>query len=509
MKFNFFRKKKDKSIVNNEGAKAWKLSPEMELYTAVVTASLSKQFYENMDNRLDRIIHLIKMVKPEFVAKLAIYTREKMHLRSIPLVLLVELSKVHNGDSLVKNAVARVVQRADEITELLAYYQIANKRTNVKQLNKLSKQLQKGLGLAFNKFDEYQFAKYNRNTDVRLKDALFLVHPKAKDEGQQALFNKIANDALTIPYTWEVELSKVGQLNYDSDQQKEAAFTQKWEELIDSGRLAYMAMMRNLRNILQAKVSAEHIQKVAEVLSDANQVRRSKQLPFRYLSAYRELEQLDFLHASYLMDALEKAVLVSAKNIKGFELETRILLAADVSGSMYSTVSKRSKIRCYDIGLLLSMLMRNRSKSIITGIFGSTWKAINLPKSGILANTWKLSKMEGAVGYSTNGHLVINDLIKRQKQLDKIFFFTDLQLWDSKNSGGSLQKAWATYKREVAPKAKLYLFDLQGYGQAPLKMNQKDVYLLAGWSDKVFDVLAAIEAGSGALKEIKQIAIQW
>jgi len=509
MKFNFFRKKKDKSVVNYEGAKAWKLSPEMELYTAVVTASLSKQFYEDTSGRLDRIIHLIKMVKPEFVARLAIYTREKMHLRSIPLVLLVELSKVHNGDSLVKNAVARVVQRADEITELLAYYQTANKRTEVKQLNKLSKQLQKGLGLAFNKFDEYQFAKYNRKATVRLKDALFLVHPKAKDEGQQALFNKIANDALAVPYTWEVELSNVGQLNYDSNQQKEAAFREKWEELIDSGRLGYMAMMRNLRNILQAKVSAKHIQKVATMLADAAQIRRSKQLPFRYLSAYRELEQLDFLHASYLMDALEKAVSVSAENIKGFDLDTRILLAADVSGSMFSTVSKRSKIRCYDIGLLLSMLMRNRSQSVITGIFGDTWKTVNLPKQGILANTWKLNKMEGSVGYSTNGYLVIRSLIKRQKQLDKIFFFTDLQLWDSKNAGNSLQKEWATYKREVAPKAKLYLFDLQGYGQTPINMKQKDVYMLAGWSDKVFDVLAAIEAGSGAMKEIKEIAIQW
>ena len=47
MKFNFLRKKKDKSLVNYEGAKAWKLSPEMELYPAVVTASLSKHFYED------------------------------------------------------------------------------------------------------------------------------------------------------------------------------------------------------------------------------------------------------------------------------------------------------------------------------------------------------------------------------------------------------------------------------------------------------------------------------
>lgn len=99
------------------------------------------------------------------------------------------------------------MNRADEITELLACYELLNEREGTKKLNRLSKQLQKGLALAFNRFDEYQFAKYNRNTGVKLRDALFLVHPKAKDEGQQALFDKIVQNTLQTPYTWETELS--------------------------------------------------------------------------------------------------------------------------------------------------------------------------------------------------------------------------------------------------------------------------------------------------------------
>ena len=66
-----------------------------------------------------------------------------------------------------------MVARADEITELLAYYQMANERFKAKKLNKLSRQIQKGLAMAFNKFDEYQFAKYNRKASITLKDALF------------------------------------------------------------------------------------------------------------------------------------------------------------------------------------------------------------------------------------------------------------------------------------------------------------------------------------------------
>jgi len=506
MKFNLL-KRKQKQTTNYEGAKAWKLTPELELYSAVVTASLSNKFYETEGKRLTRIKDLIGQCDPVFVAKLAVYTREKMYLRSIPVVLVAELAKIHNGDSLVKNTVARVVKRADEIMELLAYYQFANDRTYTKKLNRLSKQIQKGLGDAFNKFDEYQFAKYNRTGEVTLKDALFLVHPKAKDEVQQAIFNKIVKDTLTTPYTWEVELSKVGQVSYETDAAKARAFTAKWEELIDSGRLGYMALMRNLRNILQADVSAAHIKKVAQTLGDAEKVNRAKQLPFRFLAAYRELEKLQLPYVNYLLTALEKAVKASAKNIKGFGLNTKVVLAADVSSSMYKTISAKSKIRCYDIGLVLSMLMRNRSKNVFTGIFGDTWKMVNLPKDNILANTQALNKIEGSVGYSTNGYKVIEDLITRKSKVDKVMLFTDVQLWDSSHGGNSLQKSWMQYKSRIAPKAKLYLFDLAGYGNTPLAIKGNDVHLIAGWSNKIFDILEAMEKGGDAVSEIKRITL--
>lgn len=210
MKFNFSTTGKNK-VTNHEGAEAYKLSPEWQLYTAAVTSGLSDSFYESASTRLEDIRNLITHNDPEFVARLAVYTRTKMNLRSMPLVLAVELARVHRGDSTVRKMVANIIQRADEITELLAYYQLANNREGVKKLNKLSKQIQNGLEESFNRFDEYQFAKYNRNTDVRLRDALFLVHPKAKSEEQQIVFNKIVNNSLQTPYTWETELSALGQ----------------------------------------------------------------------------------------------------------------------------------------------------------------------------------------------------------------------------------------------------------------------------------------------------------
>jgi hypothetical protein len=505
MKFNIF-KKNATPVKNYEGAKAYKLTPEMELYSAVATAGLNDTFYEKGENRLERIKELILKNDPEYVAKLAVYTRTEMYMRSIPMVLAVELAKTNSGNALVAKTVSGVVKRADEITELLAYYQLANKRTGVKKLNKLSKQIQKGLSVSFNQFDEYQFAKYNLEAEIKMRDALFLVHPKAKDEAQQVVFNKIASNELAVPYTWETELSALGQIKYENAKQKAEAVKAKWEELIDSNRIGYMALMRNLRNILDANVSAVHIAKVCNYLSNENAVAKAKQLPFRFLAAYREVKVLKSEFVTMILNALEEAVVASIKNIKGFDETTRVLIACDVSGSMQKSISAKSKVLFFDLGLMLGMLMQSKCKRVVTGMFGNNWKVINMPNRGVLSNVDEYYKREGEVGYATNGYKVIDDLITRKVMMDKVMMFTDTQMWDSTIGSSSLEKSWKAYK-VIAPEAKLYVFDLAGYGNAPLKMQGNDVCLIAGWSDKVFDVLAAIESGASAVEKIKQVKL--
>ncbi len=511
MRFNSI--KTTKPVTNHENAKAYTLTPELELYSAVVTASLQDQFYEKTTDKLERIRSLIAKADPGFVARLAVYTREKMYLRSVPMVLAVELAKIHKGDNLVSQMTGRVVQRADEITELLAYYILANDRNEEKKLHNLSKQLQKGLATAFNKFDEYQFAKYNRKTAVTLKDALFVVHPKAKNEAQQLLFNKIAKDSLETPYTWETTLSAAGKIKYKSEKQKQEAFKRSWEYLIDSGLLGYMATLRNLRNMLDYDVSAEHLQKVCATLSDKEAVMKSKQLPFRYLSAYRELKDIKHGMIINIKRALEKALQTSVQHVKGFDVKTRVVIACDVSGSMQKPISAKSKVLLYDIGLLLGMLLQHKCEYVTAGMFGDTWKLVSMSPDNILGNVDEFYRREGEVGYATNGHLVLADLIKRKQVADKIMLFTDGQLWDSTSNStaqpskpNTMSAMWEEYKK-IAPKAKLYLFDLAGYNTVPLDVRRNDVFLIAGWSDKIFEIMDAIEKGSDAITEIAGLAL--
>ena len=614
----------DNLTTNHEGAVAWRMTPEWELYTTVVTTmGTDDKYYEGGEVRIRRIASLVRRVDPVFVAQLAIYTREQMHLRSVPLLLLVELSMQHKGDSLVSRAVSRTIQRADEMAELLMCYQW---RMHAKHLGKVSHQLLKGLAEAFCHFDEYQLAKYDRrkNKVVTMRDVLLLAHPRPKDEAQALLFRKVLNGTLETPYTWEAQLSALGKRHFTSEEEKKAAKREEWSKLIASNRLGYMATLRNLRNMLCLGIDLESMEKVCRFLSDETAVRRSKQLPFRFLSAFLELSRsedwtnmyiknamsktkkekemvermmaemeqgiypawlrkvtryrqitgslfdvaiirgnLDYHpkkyhlrlkvrgkkkyaqpnqkcldmrqrlsgRLSYLMhheeklqrklekrvkkgkgcpsmvlQALEQAVRHTAANIAGFAPDTRVLLASDTSGSMFGPVSRNSKVMCYDIGLLLSMLMKHRCPQAVTGMFGDIWKTYDMPSENILSNTEKMREHEGEVGYSTNGYKVIDWLISEERVMDKVMLFTDCQLWDSWSECKHLQKSWDEYKK-LAPDAKLYLFDLAGYGQSPVSMKRDDVYCIAGWSDKVFDILAALENGENAIDEIRRIVV--
>ena len=616
---------------NHESAKAWRMTPEWELYTTVVTTmGTEDKFYERGDDRVRRIADLVRKVDAEFVAQMAVYARTEMHLRSVPMLLLVELANCHRGDSLVSRAVSRTVQRADEITELLMCYQW---RMGRKGLRRLSSQLRKGLAEAFNRFDEYQFAKYNRtDRKVTLRDALLLVHPKPKDKTQGELFRKILNGSLETPYTWETELSAVGQRCSVSGKDKAEAKREAWHQLVESRRMGYMATLRNLRNMLKLRLDDESMQQVCDYLADPDAVRKSKQLPFRFLSAYIELvgnqhpyyfrhplqPQLDEVlrkigkiersmeewengcfrvpvrkvkrystlgdqclgslaalpkelelrpwtnhrrcyemekihidtpseryllkqkHAKRrlyglkrrkaalekvisrsdiermarkwgengirIVQALETAVRHTADNIRGFDKNTRVLLASDTSGSMYQPVSQNSSVMCYHIGLLLSMLMRHRCENVVAGMFANIWKDYNFPSDNILRNTLDMISHAGEVGYTTNGYKVIDWLISENRVMDKVMLFTDCELWDSHNGGNDLAKSWGMYKK-LAPDAKLYLFNLAGYGTSPVSMKRNDVFCISGWSDKVFDILAALENGENAIDTIRRIVV--
>ncbi len=524
MKFNI-ASRQPAATTNYMGGKAFRLSAEMELYTAVVSSMLQDSYYEKADDRLARIQKLVPQVAPEFVAKLAIYTREQMHLRSVPLVLIGELAKVHRGDNLVSHTIERVVSRPDEITELLAYYQLTNQRTDTKKLGKLSKQIQKGLAMSFNRFDGYQFAKYNRNASVTLKDALFLVHPKAKDEAQQELFNQIAKDSLPVPYTWETELSQLGQRAFASETEKQQAKAAKWEELVLSGKVGYMALLRNLRNIVTQGTDVA-LTGALKQIADKNKVLRSKQLPFRFLSAYAEIEALTEKNPMFesektkinaALKAIEQAVVFATDNIPVAAGKTLIL--SDNSGSMFgdmggkSVVSAMSRRTTADIANLFAVLYWLRAEDTLVGLFGDNLVMPSLNRKHSVFENFKTINAEAKkCGPSTEQGIfdMMEMLLEKKQKVDRIIIFSDCQVgskcnWFDKKrrAGNDFNKLFQAY-RQINPSVVTYSVDLKGYGNT---LFDEGVMTVAGWSEKIFDMMVSLEEKESVIASINDIEL--
>lgn len=493
---------------NHEGEVAYKLPADLELYSLACTFMLGDKFYESAGQQTLRLRNLLKRNDHKFIGQLAVYAREKMYLRTLPVMLAVELARMHKGDNLVSKVVSRIIQRADEICEVLGYYQIVNKRSGEKLLGKMSKQLQKGVAQSFHKFDEYQFSKYNRDGAVKLKDAMFLCHPKPLNEKEIELFKKIADDKLEIAYTWETKLSEKGKEKFENDEQKKEAFKETWEELIFSGKLGYMALLRNLRNILEANVGLSAIKAVCQMISSPIRVAKSKQLPFRFLSAYRELKQAKILspHVSLVLDALNEATKCTAVNIKGFDWNTVVCIACDVSGSMQTPISPRSKVQYFDIGIVLGNVLKHKCNTGYMGMFGNTWKLLNLPKENILGNADEMHRREGEVGYSTNGYLIPRFLREHKIAADKVMLFTDNQFWNSNDDKHNFAEEWFAFKK-FHPTAQAYIFSLAGYADTPIEARAGDCFFISGWSDKVFEAMDAMKNGASAVDEIKKIEL--
>lgn len=260
--------------VNYEGAKAFNPpTNEFALYCNAACALLENQYYRSGREQKMQLISLADSCSPEFVARLAIFLREEMHLRSVPMLLVATLIRRR---SVTKDVVARVIQRADEIKELVAAWleveELGGK--NRKSLRPVPAAVRKGLAEAFNKFNAFHYRKYNKGAKeaITFKDVLQLVHPEPKDADMSDTFVRILDGALEPVDTWETMYSAC-----KSDMEKAAI----WDTLLLEGKLPYMAALRNIRNMLEVKVQVGTIDRWVKLISDPEAVRRSKQFPCR------------------------------------------------------------------------------------------------------------------------------------------------------------------------------------------------------------------------------------
>ena len=466
-----------KKTINKEGAIAYQMSNKEKLITQVLTSLFNEnKFYGDNSQDILKTVRTMTETDAKFIANLCIFSRTVMHLRTISHVLAAELANSSEGKNFSRKVLDKIIQRPDDMTEILAYY--------INTYGKpIPNSIKKGLADSFSRFDEYQLAKYNRAGTVKLKDILCLVHPKAENQVQNDMWKRLLEDKLQTPVTWETELSLKGNTK------------ETWESLIEENRLGYMAMMRNLRNIIQS--GADNLSKVYEYLSDESRVLKNKQLPFRYYSAYKALNK-EGIGTSKVFDALETAIKVSTKNIS--RLGGKTFIAADVSGSMNSPVSTKSEMTCAEIAVLMLSIANYICEESITTTFDNNLYFCSLStQNGIISNANSIRVNGGG----TDITLPIKYLIDKKIFVDRIVLLSDNEI-NRKYSysigyGGpkTCQALVDEYKKSINPDVWVHAIDMQGYGTQ--QFTGKNVNIIAGWSEKVFDFISSVEQGTDTL----------
>lgn len=468
---------------NLAGGEAYAEQPELEFVSTLLTSFVSDQYYRSADQTIERIKELLKSIDPQFAAKAAIYARNEFGMRSITHVVAGELGIKAKGDPWKRRFYNRVVHRVDDITEILSYYLHAYGKP-------IPNSMKRGLADSFSKFDEYQLAKYRaEKKTISLVDAVNLLRPKPTDKNAEALA-KLVKGELKSTGTWESELTKAGQ-EAESEEDKQERKRESWEKLVRERKIGYFALLRNLRNIIQD--APEVTDEAVAMLTDEHLIRRSLVLPFRFQTALEELSKVGLAQSIKILIGLNKALELSLANVPRLEGQTLVVL--DESGSMGG--------RPIEIGALFAaVLLKTNNALLMLFSDDARYKIINpLDSIGSIVKDIKSDlRMAG-----TDFHSIFTTA---NQPYDRFIILSDMQGWrgDDYYGYGAPTKALAEYRSKTGADPIIYSFNLQDYGT--IMFPERNVYAIAGFSEKIFDVMKVLEQDKRALiNKINEVEI--
>lgn len=331
------KKPKAPTGVTHEGARVRIPNALAQLKRSVLACLLFEDsFYESGEEIAERISRMAAHVPLSQVSDLAIEARTTHKLRHAPLWLtraMLEHPERSGNSALISDTISHVINRADEMGELVAMYWKGGKHP-------LANALKVGLRNAFGKFDQYKLAKYMNRGAVRIRDVMFLVHPKPANAEREALYKAIADQTLAAPDTWEVALS--------GGADKRETFTR----LINEGNLGALATLRNLRNMQSAGVERDTVRKAL-----AREMKGV--LPFQFVSAAKAVPMWEDMVEESMLNALAAMPRLRGKTV----------LLVDTSGSMDSRVSNKSDLMRGEAAAALAMLTREVCEEVEIAAF--------------------------------------------------------------------------------------------------------------------------------------------
>ncbi|HEY0170422.1 MAG TPA: TROVE domain-containing protein [Pyrinomonadaceae bacterium] len=481
---------------NEHGAPAYALTPKQALAQYAATGFLGATFYAGAEEQLARILELCERVEPEFVAKTAVYARERGLMKDTPALLLAFLAA--KDVRLLAAAFPRVV---DNGKMLRNFVQIV--RSGVAGRKSLGTAPKRLVREWLEARDAAQVFRASVGQSPSFADVLKMVHPKPRDAEREALYGYLVGrefDAAALPaLVREFEAFKAG----DRARVPEVPF--QMLTALDLGKPEWTAIARrapwqmtrmNLNTFVRHGVFGQPgmTELIAQRLADPEQVRKARVFPYQLMVAYASAGA--GLPAA-VRDALQDAMEVAISNVP--RVEGKVYVFPDVSGSMQSPVTGYRKgsttaVSCVDVAALVAaaVLRRNPSAEVLP-FEQEVVKGLELnPRDSVMTNARKLAAVGGG---GTNCSAPLALLNRRKAVGDLVVYVSDNQSWvDARGGRGTkTMREWAAFKRRN-PRARMVCIDVQPY-QTVQAAESADVLNVGGFSDHVFELLADFAAG--------------
>jgi 60 kDa SS-A/Ro ribonucleoprotein len=484
--------------VNEAGGAAYHLSAKGALAQYAATGCLNGTYYASAGKQLEQVLALAAAVEPEFVARTAIHAREQAFMKDMPALLLAHLSV--RAPELFAAAFDRVITDG---RMLRTFVQILRSgAVGRKSLGSRPKRLVRAW-LAARDGDQVFRASVGQSPS--LADVVKMVHPRPDSAERRALYGYLlgrAHDAAALPPAVKAyEAFKAGTTREVPD----VPFLLL--TALPLGRAEWAAIARgaswqtarmNLATFARHGVFEEPgmVEAIAEKLRDARAIRRARAFPYQLLAAWSMADGLP----RPVKDALQDAMEVATANVPA--VDGKVYVLPDTSGSMSSPVTGHrkgatSKVTCLDVAALVTaaLLRKNRDAEVLP--FAEDVKPARLdPRDTVTTNAAALRALGGG---GTSCSAPLRALNRRRAKGDLVIYVSDNESWIDARAGRgtATMQAWAEFKRRN-PKARLVCIDLQPYGTTQAA-DREDVLNVGGFSDQVFEVIAAFgRGGAGA-----------
>ena len=481
-KFNKTKTHAQSNAVTYEGGDAFEKSLEQDWLNNLFSNMLENRFYESGDEQMNRYIQLTqKMLEKygaKFVGRAAYFARNELGMRSISQLTAAMLNPVQFEGK--RDFFKNYMKRPDDVSEIFAIVEsLGDKRSHA---------LVRGASDYISGLSAYQMDKYAmRRKNWSMIDLINVTHAKSD------IVDKFYNGVLEKADTWEQKISAAK----DEDEKNT-----NWRELVEGGKLGYLALIRNLNNILNAGVNEDWVVSyLVPQLTNADKIHKSLVFPYQIYTAYKNLEVRE-VNTCF---ALDKAFRESVKNVPGLDGTSLVIL--DVSGSMEDPISGHSNMTikevcaCYAAAIYLS----NPNSEFIK--FGSDAKQCHYNRLDSVFTLIKKMQENDDCGYGTD---IISVWEMLDQHYDRVFLFSDMQVmtpnWWVYTKGTSAIDAMNDYMRHYG-RTHVYSVDAGNYSTQISNPLRGDLTLLTGFSDKVFSFIKLLENGENLIDYINSIDI--